>query len=200
MQREWISQGPSPEGLHGVYVFTQPANNSVQGPRPHSIHHTHHQVEGDEMSLSIATHFGGLNESHSPRSSKAHGLCWAASTQIPAGKERLNLTLSHPRPTSSPPVQPDSPFFNCPKAERLQSVTALSRGPARRLGLYIQGCAQSPVLCGGMRLCLCGLSYSICCTQQVLAAGNLRSLDPACATKYVVCRTKAGREQVASNV
>lgn len=68
MEVEWISQGPSPEDLNGVYVFTQPANNSVQGPRPHSIHHTHDQVEGDEMSLSIATHFGGLNESHSPRS------------------------------------------------------------------------------------------------------------------------------------
>lgn len=68
MQREWMSQGPSPEDLHGVYVFTQPANNSVQGPRPHSIRHTHDQVEGDEMSLSIATHSGGLNESHSLRS------------------------------------------------------------------------------------------------------------------------------------
>lgn len=106
MEVEWISQGPSPEDLNGVYVFTQPANNSVQGPRPHSIHHTHDQVEGDEMSLSIATHFGGLNESHSPRSSKPNGLCWAASAQIPAGKERLSLTLRCPLHPPQPPHSP----------------------------------------------------------------------------------------------
>lgn len=112
MEVEWISQGPSPKDLNGVYVFTQPANNSVQGPRPHSIHHTHDQVEGDEMSLSIATHFGGLNESHSPRSSKPNGLCWAASAQIPAGKERLSLTLRCPHhPPNLPTAQPHGPIL-----------------------------------------------------------------------------------------
>lgn len=88
-------------------MLTQPANNSVQGPRPHSIRHTHDQVEGDEMSLSIAPRFGGLNESDSPRSSKPSGLCWAATAQIPGGKERLSLTLGSP---SLPPTPPPSPL------------------------------------------------------------------------------------------
>lgn len=115
-------------------MFTQPANNSVQGPRPHSIHHTHDQVEGDEMSLSIATHFGGLNESHSLRSSKANGLCRAAATQIPAGKERLSWTLSSPAAaTKLLSAQPSSPFFNCPKAERLQSVTRSEPRPSEEI-------------------------------------------------------------------
>lgn len=65
MKEEWISQGDFSWGLNEVYVFTQPANNSVQGAWPHSIHHTHHQVEKDETPVPTASHSEYLNESHS---------------------------------------------------------------------------------------------------------------------------------------
>lgn len=106
--------------LNWVYVFTQPANNSVQGAWPYSIHHTHDQVEGDEMSVPIATHFESLNESH--LFLQTQWPVWAGVTQIPLGKERLSLT-------------PDSLIVH---TETLQSGTGFSMNCERRLGLYRQ--------------------------------------------------------------
>ncbi len=53
--------------------------------------HTHDQVEGDEMSVPIATRFEGLKESHSPFL-QTQWPVQAGFIQIPVGKERLSLT------------------------------------------------------------------------------------------------------------
>lgn len=103
-------------------MFTQPANNSVQGARPYSIHHTHDQVERDEMSGPIAAHFESLNESHSPSIQTKWpvraGRCYPNSSH----KERLILT----------------PYSLIVHMETLHSVTGFSMNGVRRLGPYTQ--------------------------------------------------------------
>lgn len=106
-----------------MYVFTQPANNSVQRAWPCFIHHIHNQVERDEMSAPIATRFQNLNESHSP--SLKTKLPVQAGYPNSSRKERLISTHY-------------SLIVHMETLHTLHSVTGFSMNSVRRLGLYTQ--------------------------------------------------------------
>lgn len=76
--------------LNWVYVFTHPANSSVQGARPYPIHHTH-----TIKRMGMRRHFQlqlnskvRVNLIHLPF--KSSGLCRLGVIQIPAGKRGLS--------------------------------------------------------------------------------------------------------------
>lgn len=67
MKREWISQRRSPKTwIKCMCLFSQLITLYRGLGLTLYTTHTHDQVEGDEMSVPIATRFESLNESHSP--------------------------------------------------------------------------------------------------------------------------------------
>lgn len=117
---EWQQSGSqsSTKNWTEVYVFTHPANNSVQGARPYSIHRTHDQVGRDGTSLPIAFGLKSLNEftCHPSRS------CAGWRSPNSSAKEGLNLTS-------------DSLIAH---TKKWSSVTDLSANSVRGLRLYTQ--------------------------------------------------------------
>lgn len=107
--------------LNWVYVFTQPANNSVQGAWPYSIHHTH-TIKWKGMRCQFQMQLIWKSEwiwfAFPPNSMACVGWCYPNSSR----KERLSLTL----------------FSLIVHTATVQSVTGFSMNSARRLGLYIQ--------------------------------------------------------------
>lgn len=145
---EWKESGSQSSTKNWtVYVFTHPANNSVQGARPYSIHCTHNQVGRDGMSLPIAFGLKSLNEftCHPSRS------CVGWRSPNSSAKEGLNLTS-------------DSLIVH---TKKWPSVTDLSANTVRRLRLYTDH-TQLWASCVNVCLSFRGLIYDICWFKGLL--------------------------------